>query len=116
MSDNLNPDELKRLREAATPGPIGMSKYGGIGAGKFFTHPHLISSEGFDEVKPEDLQLILYLWNHAAELEEALRDRERLEWLTEEQTDTIYMDDGRIVDVKSGSVRAAIDAARKEGV
>lgn len=87
--NDLTADELKRLREAA-------------------------EAESAIPMRVARLELVTYLCDHAAEIEEALRDRERLEWLAEQQTDTIYMDDGRIVDVKSGSVRAAIDAARKE--
>ena len=55
--------------------------------------------------------------NHGAgllkELAELREDRERLNWMQSEITDTIYLDDGRIVDVAGGNVRAKIDAARK---
>lgn len=37
-------------------------------------------------------------------------DTERIDWLQEQITDTIYLDDGRIVDVKGLDVRKAIDA------
>lgn len=42
-------------------------------------------------------------------------DTERLDWLQEELVDTIYMDDGRLIDVggqHQGSLRKAIDARR----
>ena len=38
-------------------------------------------------------------------------DKRRLDSLQEQIVDTIYLDDGRIIDVRGGSVRAAIDAA-----
>lgn len=36
-------------------------------------------------------------------------DRELLDWLQEQVVDTIYLDDGRIIDVRGGSVREAIE-------
>lgn len=41
-------------------------------------------------------------------------DKKILDWLQEEDVDTIYFDDGRIIDVKSGNLRAAITAAMKK--
>ncbi len=38
-------------------------------------------------------------------------DPDLLNWLQDEQVDTIYMDDGRIIDVKSGNLRQAIREA-----
>lgn len=38
-------------------------------------------------------------------------DTERLNWLQEKTVDTIYLDDGRIIDVRGNDVRAAIDRA-----
>lgn len=38
-------------------------------------------------------------------------DTDLLQWLQDEQVDTIYMDDGRIIDVKSGNLRAKIREA-----
>jgi hypothetical protein len=47
-------------------------------------------------------------------LEESTKDTERLDFLTEEQVDTIYLDDGRIIDIGGSGlpwdVRVAIDA------
>ena len=41
------------------------------------------------------------------------KDAERLDWLTEQMADTIYLDDGRIIDIggcsKPHDVRFAID-------
>ncbi len=64
---------------------------------------------------------VLLLLNAAREIEdlrtavtrELRADKERLDWLQAEVTDTIYLDDGRIIDVRGLSVRAAIDDARK---
>lgn len=39
-------------------------------------------------------------------------DRARLDWLQEQIVDTIYLDDGRIIDVAGNSLRDAIDRAR----
>jgi hypothetical protein len=38
-------------------------------------------------------------------------DQERLDWLQGRITDTIYLDDGKIIDVRGNNVREAIDAA-----
>lgn len=51
------------------------------------------------------------------ELEEATagtfgaRDKARLDWLQGRIVDTIYLDDGKIVDVRGLDLRKAIDAA-----
>lgn len=45
------------------------------------------------------------------ELAEARKDTRRMDELQEQTVDTIYLDDGRIIDVRGGNVRAAIDAA-----
>ncbi len=37
-----------------------------------------------------------------------MNDREILDWLQEQQVDVIYLDDGKIIDVRGGSVRKAI--------
>lgn len=36
-------------------------------------------------------------------------DTQILEWLTSQVVDVIYLDDGRIIDVKAGDVRRAIE-------
>lgn len=41
-----------------------------------------------------------------------LNDSDLLNYLQDEQVDTIYMDDGRIIDVKSGDLRARIREMR----
>lgn len=50
-------------------------------------------------------------------LGDANHDSARLDYLTEEQVDTIYFDDGRILDVGGSNrphdIRAAIDAMKK---
>ncbi len=46
---------------------------------------------------------------------EACKDANRLTWLQEQVVDTIYLDDGRIVDVRGGDVRATIDEAMMKG-
>lgn len=38
-------------------------------------------------------------------------DTRRLDWLQEQTVDTIYLDDGRIIDVRGGDLRAALTAA-----
>ena len=63
------------------------------------------------ELDDTDLTLCGYLRQVDAQLAAAKRDSERLEWLQEQIVDTIYLDDGRIVDVRGNSVRGAIDAA-----
>lgn len=40
-----------------------------------------------------------------------MSDTDLLNWLQDEQVDTIYLDDGRIIDVKSGDLRAKISSA-----
>lgn len=59
--------------------------------------------------------------------EQVAQDSARLDWLTEQLVDTIYLDDGRIIDVGTGRIgqtdvrvsphalRSAIDAARARG-
>lgn len=87
----LNPDELRRLREAATPGPVSTDGYIG-------KHPCVNTKwtkddcflriadcrdgayVGFsNQEKQANADFIAYLWNHAAEIEEALREREMKE-------------------------------------
>jgi hypothetical protein len=46
--------------------------------------------------------------------EEREKDSERLDWLNEQVIDVIYLDDGRIIDVRGDSIRIAIDAAREK--
>lgn len=41
-------------------------------------------------------------------------DRNRLDWLQSRIVDTIYLDDGKIVDVRGLCVREAIDSAMKK--
>lgn len=41
------------------------------------------------------------------------QDSERLDWMNTQIVDVIYLDDGRIIDVRGNDVRKAIDAARK---
>ena len=41
-------------------------------------------------------------------------DRELLEWLQDQIVDTIYLDDGRIIDVRGGDVRKAIAEKMRE--
>lgn len=67
----LTADELKRLREAATP-------KGWVG--NVFGEIHSADGRMLCLYIPRisDKDLILYLVNHAAELEEALRDRDRI--------------------------------------
>lgn len=43
-----------------------------------------------------------------------MSDTDILDWLQDEQVDTIYLDDGRIIDVKSGDLRAEILRACEE--
>lgn len=40
-------------------------------------------------------------------------DKERLDWLQDRIVDTIYLDDGKTIDVRGNSVREAIDEAAK---
>jgi hypothetical protein len=48
----------------------------------------------------------------AANVADSARDAERLNWLQEELVDTIYLDDGRVIDISGRrTVREAIDAA-----
>lgn len=42
-----------------------------------------------------------------------MTDKERIDWLQARITDTIYLDDGKIVDVRGNSVRDAIDEAMR---
>jgi len=46
-------------------------------------------------------------------------DKRRLDWLQEQLVDTVYLDDGRIIDVggsqHANNLRAAIDAAMRPG-
>ena len=42
----------------------------------------------------------------------ALADGARLDWLQEQIVDTIYLDDGQIIDVQGNNVRQAIDDKR----
>jgi hypothetical protein len=39
-----------------------------------------------------------------------MTDTELLDWLQEQGVDVIYLDDGRIVDVRGGNVREAIES------
>lgn len=39
-------------------------------------------------------------------------DRARIDWLQGRVVDTIYLDDGKIVDVRGGDLRKALDAAK----
>lgn len=43
----------------------------------------------------------------------ARTDRRRLDWLQSRIVDTIYLDDGKIIDVRGNCVRDAIDEAMK---
>lgn len=47
----------------------------------------------------------------AVEIRQLRADKQRLDWLQGRMVDVIYLDDGKIVDVRGNSVRAAIDAA-----
>lgn len=40
-----------------------------------------------------------------------MTDTELLDWMQEQIVDTIYLDDGRIIDVHGGDLRAAITTA-----
>lgn len=44
-----------------------------------------------------------------------LTDQQRIDWLQELTVDTIYLDDGTIIDVRGNSVREAIDRAALRG-
>jgi hypothetical protein len=43
------------------------------------------------------------------QLADVVRDKERLDYLNNEITDFIYLDDGRVIDVRGWDVRKAID-------
>lgn len=40
-----------------------------------------------------------------------MNDKAILDWLEEQIVDTIYLDDGRLIDVRGNSVRKAIETA-----
>lgn len=42
-----------------------------------------------------------------------MNDPDILNWLQAEQVDTIYLDDGRIIDVRSGKLRESICSAKQ---
>lgn len=44
-------------------------------------------------------------------MEELVSDHDLLNWLQDEQVDTIYLHDGRIIDVKSGKLRTKLREA-----
>jgi hypothetical protein len=50
----------------------------------------------------------------AEEIRELRADKGLLDWLEEQIVDVIYLDDGRMVDVRGNSVRKAIAARSKE--
>ncbi len=67
---------------------------------------------------PDDMQLMLDLIGQIESLTSAMemegvasRERARLDWLQGRIVDTIYLDDGKIVDVRGEDLRKAIDAA-----
>lgn len=65
----------------------------------------------------DEMLMAAYLMAHIPEILAALRDKERLDKLNDEDVDTIYLDDGRILDVggkSAGNLRAAIDALGEE--
>lgn len=39
-------------------------------------------------------------------------DADRLDWLQDRIVDTIYLDDGTIIDVRGDDIRSALDTAR----
>ncbi len=43
-----------------------------------------------------------------------MSDKEMLDWLQERVVDTIYLHDGKIMDVRGGNVREAIQLAAKK--
>jgi hypothetical protein len=45
-----------------------------------------------------------------------LTDTQRLDWLQEQIVDTIYLDDGTLIDVRGLSVREAIDRATRKKI
>lgn len=51
-----------------------------------------------------------------AALVQAINDQVRIDWLQERIVDTIYLDDGKIIDVRGNNVRTALDAARQPPV
>lgn len=92
----IDATELRRLHKLAT------SK-----GGSFASVEYAAKDRGQKELNR-------YLTEHVPEILSALADRDRLEWLQENSADTIYMDDGGIVDIggqHEGNIRAAIDAA-----
>lgn len=40
-------------------------------------------------------------------------DKDRFDWLDEQIVDSIYLDDGRMIDNRGNSIRTTIDTARK---
>lgn len=122
----IDANELKRLHEAATPGPCEAKglhpdwpmpadacQYGVVSL-----------SAGHETIRcwtAEDAQLHAYLRNHVTEILAALEDRKRLEWLADAgHAVSRYMNTWTLYDVygwdvsKGATFRAAIDAARAE--
>lgn len=71
-----------------------------------------VLGETFDRMKAER-DALQRLLNAADEREDVLeRDKVRIDWLAEQPVDTLYLDDGRIIDIAGRvDLRDAIDAA-----
>lgn len=67
-------DEIEARAKAATPGPWGRNKYGGIGAGEFYIHPVLINIEGWEECTDADLEFIAHARSDVPKLCRAVRE------------------------------------------
>lgn len=74
MSDLAWLDEIEARAEAATPGPWGLKKYGGIGAGAFYINPVLINVEGWEDCTGADLAFLAHAREDVPRLCQAVRE------------------------------------------
>jgi len=116
--NDLTPNRLRALIAAATPGPWDRPNDEGNHLAVCIDHPETghqcIADFPYRNINyEEDARLVRFLVNHAQALADALEKARLLEWLTDECVDTIYMDDGRIIDVQSGDVAKALRAAKE---
>lgn len=100
MAKVTNLDELKRQHEWARIAKVGSRDWIEFSSTMIDSFPAL-----YETAKRMN-----------AEFEQLRQDKARLDWLTEEMADTIYLDDGRIIDIGGGSkphdVRFAIDTLK----
>lgn len=82
------------------------------GESKAVFRPVVVLADDFDRIAAERDALQLRLNAADQRIDELGGDKARIDWLAEQPVDTLYLDDGRIIDIAGRiDLRDAIDAA-----